>query len=590
MSAGVPKSKLKVRLMKRPVKRVLYALSVVGFVGTASLVKSQTSNSSFLGGLALAAADVNQDQPPATPAPQPDTSLPPPAGAATDKEVVQTRGPINQGFAETTDMTPQPSPQVAKQPPPPINEAPPDERPDNAETTWVPGYWSWAPDANNFVWVSGSWRVPPPGHRWMPGYWSDTDAGYQWVSGFWTPEDVEEMTYLPAPPSYRDEGVDVTNPPDDQHFWVPGYWAYRTRAYEWQPGYWSQVVPNWMWVAAHYVWTPYGYVFVAGHWDYPLTGRGMLFTPVAFTQPIYQNASFVYTPQYLVDVNNLVDNLFVWPGYQSYLFGDYYGSQYASLGIYPWFNLGVGPYLYDPIFAYQNTLFLRTRPRWRDDFRTRYQRLVGDPSARPPRTWRDYQRLTRGGQRLGGDRMVALPLNEAMRDRRFNQHVVRMSPAERQAVRERTESHRNLAGERSRLERANTVGRQLDRRPGERVPERPGMRPGERPLERPETRPIERPDTRPIERPETRPAERPAVPPELRREAQPGRVAEAPRTLRFPTRAPQVQERGTEPRTPNVRPAERPARINTPRPPQPDRTVRAPAARPAPARPEREKK
>jgi len=574
-------------------------------MGTASLLQSQTSNVPSNDRFArLALRDANQGAPPPS-APQPDSAVPPPAGAASDKIVELTRGPINQGFAEMTNMTPQPAPPVAKQPPAPIDEAPPDAKPDNPEATWVPGYWSWDPESSNYIWVSGSWRVPPPGHRWIPGYWSENDGNYQWVAGFWNPEDVEEVTYLPPPPPYRDEQVDVSNPPDPEHFWVPGFWAYRTRAYEWQPGYWSRIVSGWMWIPAHYEWTPYGYVFIAGHWDYPLDQRGMLFTPVSFTAPIYLNQAFVYTPQFLVPTDGLIENLFVAPGFQSYFFGDYYGPQYARFGIYPWFNVGVGPYLYDPIFAYRSTLLWRRNPHWRDDFRRRYDRLVRDPGLRPPRTWRDYERLVRGGRTLPGDRMVALPIRDALRDKRFNQHIVRLTDADRRALRQQTDFRRNLATERGRLERANNI----ERRPGERVPERPGVRPGERPADRPSARPIERPGERPGERPVERPgarpierpAERPAVKPELRREG--AGIAEAPRaprTLRLPTGrvpeaqpgrgAPRVEERREAPRTPNVRPAERPARVNTPRPPQPDRAVRAPAARPTPPRNEREKK
>jgi WXXGXW repeat (2 copies) len=567
--------------MKRPVNRVLCtcAFCVVGLFATASFVNSQSTGSPpSTQPDRLALQDSNQ-APPSSP--QPDTSVPPPAGAASDKVVELTRGPINQGFAEMTNMTPQPSPPVAKQPPAPIDEEPPDARPDNPESTWVPGYWSWDADSNDHIWVSGSWRVPPPGHRWIPGYWSENDGNYQWVSGFWTPEEAEQVTYLPAPPPYRDEDVDVSSPPDADHFWVPGYWSYGTNAYEWQPGYWSRVVADWMWIPAHYEWTPNGYVLIAGHWDYPLAQRGILFTPVSFLAPIYLNRAFVYTPQYLVSLDNLVENLFVAPGFQSYFFGDYYGPQYARFGIYPWFNVGVGPYLYDPIFAYRSSLLWRKNPHWRDDFRRRYDRLVRDPALRPPRTWRDYERLVRSGRQIDRDRVIAMPLGDALRDQRFNQHIVRMSDADRRALRERSNFHRNLATERSRLERAN-IQKQIERRPGERVPERPGVRPGERPIERPTERPA---------RPGERPPERPAMRPEPRREGT--GVAEGPRTLRLPTRGPQgepgraaprVEERREAPRTPNVRPAERPARVNTPRPPQPDRAVRAPAARPAPAR------
>ena len=212
--------------------------------------------------------------------------------------------------------------------------------------------------------------------------------------------------------------------------------------------------------------------------------------------------------------------------------------------------------------------------------------------------------------------MVALPLRDALRDKRFNQHIVRLTDADRGALRQRNDFHRDLVTERSRLERANNVQRQPDRRPGDRMPERPGTRPGERPIQRPGERPIERPGARPIERPAERPGARPierpgerplerpterpgaGVGPELRRGG--AGIAEAPRTLRLPTGrgpevapgrgAPRVEERREAPRTPNVQPAARPARVNTPRPPQPDRAVRAPAARPAPPRNEREKK
>ncbi len=585
--------------MRRSAKYVFSAVCVVGLGGTLSLVRSQQGPSapSTDRSSQLALVDLNQAPPTA---PQPDAAVPPPAGAATDKIVEQTRGPLNQGFAEMTNMTPQPAPPVAKQPPAPIAEEPPDVRPDNPDATWVPGYWSWNPESSNFLWVSGSWRVPPPGHRWIPGYWSEGTGNYQWVSGFWTPEEVEETTYLPAPPSYRDENVDTTNPPDADHFWVPGYWAYRTRQYEWQPGYWSRVVSNWMWIPAHYEWTPYGYVFIAGHWDYPLDQRGMLFAPVAFTSPIYLNQGFVYTPQNLVALNSLVDNLFVAPGFQSYFFGDYYGPQYAGFGIYPWFNVGVGPYLYDPIFAYRSSLLWRKDPHWRDQFRTRYDRLVRDPALRPPRTWSDYQRLVRNG-RLPNDRMVALPLRDALRDKRFNEHVVRLTDADRRTFRTQNDFHRNQVAERSRLERAG-VDRQPERRPGERTPERPGVRPGERPVERPGVRPerpVERPTARPEERPVGRPGERPDRPevrpgqeprPEVRRDER-AEAPRAPRTLRLPNRAPEgprAEPRAEERREPGRTPAVRPApRVNTPRPPAPDRGVRAPAARPAPERGER---
>ena len=562
--------------MKNAVKHIFCAVCIGGLIGATSTLRAQTSDTSSSDRLErIALQDTNPPGPPS--APQPDTAVPPPAGAASDKIVELTRGPLNQGFAEMTNMTPQPSPPVAKEPPAPIDESPPDVRPDNPESTWVPGYWSWDAESNHYIWVSGSWRVPPPGHRWIPGYWSGSDGNFQWVSGFWSPGEVEEVTYLPAPPPYRDEDVDVSSPPDAEHFWVPGYWAYRTQAYEWQPGYWSRVVAGWMWIPAHYQWTPYGYVFIAGHWDYPLVRRGILFAPVSFAAPIYLNRAFVYTPINVVALNALVDNLFVAPGYQSYFFGDYYGPQYARFGIYPWFNVGVGPYLYDPIFAYRSSLLWRTNPHWRDDFRRRYDRLVRDPALRPPRTWHDYQRLVRDGKTLPRDRMVALPLREAVRDKNFNEHIVHLSEVDRRDLRQQNEFRRNLVTERRRLERANNVERQVERRPGERVPEGRVPRSEERPGVRPEERPGQRPGPKPERREGPGIAEAPRAPRTLRFKGEPGHGE------------PRVEERREGPKGPNVR-QERPGRANIPRPPQPDRGVRAPAARPAPERNERERK
>src|SRR5262249_49614718 len=156
--------------MRRPRKQVLFAVCVVGLTGTASLVRSQTPDA-HSSDRVIQVAQQDGQPPPGQP-PQPDNSLPLPEGAASDKIIEQTRGPINQGFAEMTNMPPQPTPPVAKKPPAPIDEEPPDAKPDNPDATWVPGYWSWDADSNNYIWVSGSWRVPPPGHRWIPGYWS----------------------------------------------------------------------------------------------------------------------------------------------------------------------------------------------------------------------------------------------------------------------------------------------------------------------------------------------------------------------------------------------------------------------------------
>jgi WXXGXW repeat (2 copies) len=51
---------------------------------------------------------------------------------------------------------------------------------------WVPGYWNWNEDRSDYLWMSGFWRVPPPGRHWLPGFYRKVGDGYQWVPGMWT--------------------------------------------------------------------------------------------------------------------------------------------------------------------------------------------------------------------------------------------------------------------------------------------------------------------------------------------------------------------------------------------------------------------
>ena len=141
------------------------------------------------------------------------------------------------------------------------------------------------------------------------------------------------------------------------------------------------------------------------------------------------------------------------PAFQDYYFGDYYGDQYQAAGIYPWYAVGTGAYLYDPIFAYRSWYDRRRNPHWRDDLRQRYTRLVRDRDLRPPRTWRDEERLARAGARPGSAyRPFALPVAQALRDRRFGEHTVRLNDVEHRNIRTNTETRRRLAADRMRTE------------------------------------------------------------------------------------------------------------------------------------------
>ena len=113
---------------------------------------------------------------------------------AADAIDVQTRGPVHEAFAQPTDAPAQPDLIVPKKPPDPIPEEPPDQKPEG-EVQWIPGYWAWDADKNNFLWVSGFWRTPPPDRKWVPGYWTQVEGGWQWVPGFWAPSNQSDIPY-----------------------------------------------------------------------------------------------------------------------------------------------------------------------------------------------------------------------------------------------------------------------------------------------------------------------------------------------------------------------------------------------------------
>src|SRR5690349_21007860 len=84
---------------------------------------------------------------------------------------VLARGPVHEAYAEPVGGQPQASPIVPKQPPEPIPEMPPDQKPEGDNVTWIPGYWAWEDGSQQFVWVSGFWRDVPPNQQWVPGHW-----------------------------------------------------------------------------------------------------------------------------------------------------------------------------------------------------------------------------------------------------------------------------------------------------------------------------------------------------------------------------------------------------------------------------------
>jgi hypothetical protein len=294
-----------------------------------------------------------------------DTLHPPrPVGPDSVPKGVQVldRGPIHEAYAAPT-AEPAPAPRVAKRPPARVEEVPPDTKPEG-QAVWISGYWAWDEERKDFLWVSGIWRVPPPGKRWVAGYWRDAGDGWQWVRGFWVaangPDSSSaDMNYLPqppAPPAVAPPG----EPPIADSFYVPGYYVWQGDTYAWRAGYWAHIQPGCIWVPAHYCWTPGGYLFVPGYWDWTLSERGILYAPVAINFAVVGPA-FVYTPCYCVLDPFWCDGFFVGPYCCHYYFGCYFGPRFCRLGFEHWALHA--HQRHDPLFAHARWEH-RNEPGW----------------------------------------------------------------------------------------------------------------------------------------------------------------------------------------------------------------------------------
>lgn len=212
-------------------------------------------------------------------------------------------GPVHEAFLTPSTEGGVVLQSIAKAPPPMINEQQPPKC--HSEAIWIPGYWSWVHNINDFVWVSGVWRRPPPGHVWISGYWKKFDAGWAWVRGFWSQVAEHDIKYINEPPPKPREDQ-IPAKPGDNYFWMPGYWNYDHSAskYSWLTGQWVELDANWVYVPAYYLWRPGGYIFIPGYWDLPIESRGCAYTPV--TIPPAVRSTIVYTPSVILQPDVII--------------------------------------------------------------------------------------------------------------------------------------------------------------------------------------------------------------------------------------------------------------------------------------------
>ena len=153
-----------------------------------------------------------------------------------------TRGAVHEAFAAPGGSRPQSradrSQGSRRQP---IQEMPPDQKPAGQNVQWIPGYWSWDVSRNDYIWVSGIWREPPPNSQWVPGYWHEVEGGHQWVSGTWIPVSTSQnqaqsqQSYLPPPPASLEAGPNTPQPSPNVG-WTPASGRGKRRVMPGGPG------------------------------------------------------------------------------------------------------------------------------------------------------------------------------------------------------------------------------------------------------------------------------------------------------------------------------------------------------------------
>lgn len=373
-----------------------------------------------------------------------------PANVADGAEVL-TRGPVHEAFAETVTFDPEPGFIAPKTPPNPIEEVPPEQRPEGANVAWIPGYWAWDDERNDFLWVSGIWRALPPGRQWVPGYWGRSSQGAQWTSGYWADTQSSEVEYLPEPPATVETGPNVAAPSADQT-WLPGTWLWQQNRYAWQPGYWAAGQTDWNWVPSHYVWTPRGYVFVNGYYDYAVARRGVLFAPVYFNSGVHRQPGFSYSPTMAIGPAIFGSHLFLRPSYGHYYYGDYYGSNYATAGFSPWFSFNSSRHGYDPFYAQQRWLHRQDRG-WDQNIQSNFQNLRAHENLRPPRTWADQNtRLTSVNNVNGQNVAITTSFDELAKSKDHSLRFQNVDQAERQQLSQHGQAVAQHRDQRQKLE------------------------------------------------------------------------------------------------------------------------------------------
>ncbi len=155
---------------------------------------------------------------------------------------------------------------IEKSPPSPINERP-GVHPPGPNHQWIEGYWEWDRSRKDFVWVTGTWYVPPPGSFWVNSHWRRDERGWTRVSGFWSGRQSQRVDWRKTgPPADRPEEAAGPAPGPD-YFYVAGQYIPDGDGVAWRPGFWSRTHSGWEWAPARWIRQASGWAFQEGRWN-----------------------------------------------------------------------------------------------------------------------------------------------------------------------------------------------------------------------------------------------------------------------------------------------------------------------------------
>lgn len=240
---------------------------------------------------------------------------------------VRLRGPVHEAFAITGESR---APRLGPQPPAPLAEAVPKVYP-GPGAMWIPGYWDFDAEENDWTWVSGTWRFPPAGHAWINGYWHSAAGGWQRVPGIWYPSFAGQarLAYV-APSTIRPP---MQPPPprpargdDPGLVFIPGEWQALGNRLQWVSGKRIGFPEGRGWTPGRIAWTPAGALPVSGHADLSPETRGWAFAPVRARPGAAIEPQWIWTARAWLE--------FAWRDPEGpYRLGDYHGTFWIDHGL-----------------------------------------------------------------------------------------------------------------------------------------------------------------------------------------------------------------------------------------------------------------